>query len=111
MPEKIQFIGLNSLSDHDKDKVEILSSKCLEKIQKKLPNISIVKVQVKPFEKNGKVSKYSALVKIITPKKSFEAKKIEWKLDKLMQISFDAIQKEIEHFVQHENTFMRKIDK
>jgi len=99
MAETLEVIGLNELSILEKAKINLLLSKYKGKIKRSLDNINSIKIHVKKYKKQGKKSKYSVHIRILTPKKIFESERAEWDLTKVLHMSFRALENEINHYI------------
>jgi ribosome-associated translation inhibitor RaiA len=112
MGETIQFIGLNELEESQKETINSLVTKHLEKIKRFIYNISSVHIHIKQHKKNDHASTYSLHVKISVPTKIFEAEKSDWDLTKAGHMCFEALENEIQHYLGATNkSFMKKNSK
>jgi len=94
----IQFVGLNKLDSLDKDSVDALTFKYINKIERRF-DIASFKVHVKKHEKSGHTSRFEVKIKAVINKKIFEVEKNDFDITKLMHKSFNALTNEIKHYI------------
>lgn len=97
--EVIQFVGLNELSDEDKEVVNRLSTEYHEKLKRLVKNLTSLIVHIKCYKTEGKKKKYSLHLRCVIPGKIFESDKKAhgWQLEPVMKKGFDSLIRKVEH--------------
>ena len=73
--ELIQFVGVNKLPAEKRQLVSDLSTEYYGKIKREVKNLTSVVVHLKEYNAEGKRSKCSVTIRVITPGKVFESGK------------------------------------
>ncbi|MBD3313585.1 hypothetical protein GF345_04025 [Candidatus Woesearchaeota archaeon] len=93
--EKIQYKGVNDLSEQEKDTVEKLSSEYYEKIIRELQNLTSVELHVKTHDTDGKQKRFEIMAKVSAPTRIFEASYEDWDLARTLHKVFQKLENQI----------------
>lgn len=97
--DRIQFIGVSSLSADEQDTVNKLTTEYFEKIKRSLHNETNLVVHVKTHNAEGGRKKYSMHVRAMAPtKQQFDSSnQDDWALPAALHKAFESIQHQITH--------------
>ena len=90
----IQYIGLSKLDDVELAKLKSKSEKLSGKIERKIPNSTIV-IIVKTYKKAGSRSKYSIHAKLNSPHTKVVAQTDDWDIVKAIHKIFNKLETEV----------------
>ena len=90
-------IGFELLNEEEKNIFEKVLKDYMYKIEGKVKNISSVKIHLKEGHIEGKRKRYDLHVKIIVPKRNFEASASDWDFSVTLHQVFKRIEEEIEN--------------
>lgn len=95
--EPIQIIGIDEISEEERDIVNRLSNEYYSKISRSLKNDISIKLHVKQHSKEGKRHKSDIRVKLNAPTRVFEAQESDWDLARTIHRVFNNIERQIQH--------------
>ena len=84
----IQYVGAKELDDAEKKTLDDLSAEYYGKIQRKVKNVTSLKIHVKKHTKGGKPN-YSVHLNLVAPTRDFECSASSWDFAKTMHMVFN----------------------
>ncbi len=94
-----EIININGddLTAEESDLIYGISEKSLEKMQKKLHDITGMNIKVKTYHHEGKSKKFSIISSLNLGSRKFEANAEDWKIVKALKESLKGLSNEVEH--------------
>lgn len=93
----VQTAGFDLLVEDDRDSFEKLFNHQLEKLQRKVKDVSSFSFHIKGHQTDGSRSKFSLHSKVEVDGKKFEADSFDWDYKAALHKLFDKLGNEIEH--------------
>lgn len=113
-----QYIGLKDLSSQEQEIVKSTSSSYLEKIDRALPNLEEITIQIKQHSESKKPKKdeeevkkrkkFSIKIKAAFGKKVLETSSFGWDLHKVLHKTFKEMQTHIAHVLKNDTSYKKK---
>lgn len=105
--------GIEKLDDENKRIFDKLCNEYSKKIERELKNTGLVEVLIKDYSREGKKSKFSIHVKVISSTRNFDAGASDWDFARTLHKSFNKVLNEIEHefHVSNQHDGIRKPQK
>jgi ribosome-associated translation inhibitor RaiA len=95
--EEIQIIGVDEVSEAEKDIINRLANEYYEKLKRALKNEISVRIHIKEHSKAGKRHKSDIRVQLIAPTRRFDAQESDWDLAKALHKVFENIERQLQH--------------
>ncbi len=93
-----EILNINGdLNSEETEIIQGISKKSLEKMQKKLPDITGMEVKVKTYRLKGKNKKFSIQSSLNLGSRKFEANAEDWKIVNALKESLKGLSNEVEH--------------
>lgn len=93
----IEINNQEILNDKEREIADKLVKEYYQKIQRKIKNITSLKIYIKEYGKEGKGKKYSIDVGVVSPGDIFKAKAFDWDFARALHKVLNKIINEIEH--------------
>lgn len=94
---RIDITGIDSLSPEEAKKVLQISEKNFEKMQKKLHNVTGMRIRINVNSKRSNNKKFGIISSINMESRKFEANAEDWKILKALNAALTGLSNEIEH--------------
>jgi hypothetical protein len=95
--EEAEIIGLELLSDSEREILMKTLTEEYPKIQRQVKNLVKLKLQIKTYKKDGPKKKYSLNLSIETPNKVIKSSDANWNFAKVLHKVITQAKTEIEH--------------
>jgi hypothetical protein len=93
-----ETININGDLNAEETKIlQEISEKSLEKMQKRLHNVTGMNIKVKTYHQEGKNKKFSVISSLNLGSRKFEANAEDWKIVKALKGSLKGLSNEVEH--------------
>ena len=89
--------GIEKLDDDEKRIFDKLCKEYSRKIERELKGVNFIEVLIKDYSREGKASKFSIHVKVISSTRNFDAGASDWDFARTLHKSFNKVLNEIEH--------------
>ncbi len=96
--DQIKFIGLDEVTEQEKEALNQLSTEYFPKIKRATHNATTMEIHVKAHEKEGNRRKWSIHAKALSPGHTFISNKaIDWDFKRAVHKAFNDILFQIDH--------------
>lgn len=109
-----QFIGIKNLTDKEQELVKATSASYLDKVDRALPNLEEITIQIKehsaakkPEADETKRKKFSIKIKAAFGKKVLETSSFGWDLHKVLHKTFKEMETHIAHTLRNETSYKK----
>jgi hypothetical protein len=97
---EIQIRGLETFTEKEKEITNKVINEYIPKFQRTVKTPIKLKIDIKEYDKDGKVKKYSINSQIIFSGKIFVSSSWDWNLAKAIHKSMGKIESELEHWIK-----------
>ena len=95
--EQIQVKGIELLDEKEKKIADKLFDEYYTKVQRKIKNLTSLKIHIKEYNKDGKRKKYSINAETVSSGKTFKANSYDWNFAATIHDVFNKILTQAEH--------------
>ena len=93
----IKYLGMESLSEEEKELTEKLGQEYFEAIQRQTKNDLCLILHIKEINKEGERKLFSMTLRTEAPMRTLEASEEDWNLEVGLRKVFKKLEKEIQH--------------